>query len=183
MRNVRPAVLVASSLFIAGCTLFDHAYRPPHAPKSEAANVRFPWGTPRERVVLSGTWLRAVTMAMDDFLPAEAAERVKPGSEEAACLARRNSWYLEAFTWSPVEASDAGDGGAAEVGDGESSGESDGGGEDGFAQPGMLQAPSIIYVSISLRPDACDFGGSVLLDAGALYAIDTVNWRILAVHH
>ena len=191
MRNVRPLLLVASLLLTASCALLGSAYRPPRAPRSEAEKVKFPWGTPKEVVVLSGAWLRAVTMAMDDFLPAEAVERAKAKGGEAACLARRDSWYAEAFVWTPGEASDAGDGGdgrAVESGGmsdsgADAGGAADAGHADAFAQPGMPMSPPIIYVSISLRPEACDFGGSVLLDAGGIWAIDTVNWRILATRH
>ena len=189
MRNLRPILLVSALSLAAGCALLDRTYRPPHAPKAEAAKVKFPWGSPREVVILSGVWLRAVTMALDDYLPEEGAERARGEDEMAACMARRDSYYVEAFVWSPrgaSDAGDAGDGGAAKVESGGSNPEVDAGYQmdsghgDAFAQPGMPKTPPIIYVSISLIAD-CGFGESPLLDAGALYAIDTVNWRILAI--
>ena len=48
---------------------------------------------------------------------------------------------------------------------------------DAVAVPG---GEGLMYVEIVLRPEACDMGGEVLLDAGGLYAIDTRSWRILS---
>lgn len=39
---------------------------------------------------------------------------------------------------------------------------------------------SVVFVSISLRPETCDRSPSPLLDVGARYAVDTQAWRILA---
>jgi len=102
---------------------------------------------------------------------------------EGVCLARRDSYSVEAFVWSPGGASDAGesDGGEADPAGG-SRLEADAGYDHSIAQPGMPKNPPIIYVSIGLAID-CNPGGSPLMDVGALYAIDTVNWRILAIHH
>ena len=71
MRRFHPLLLVAASSLAASCALLTHAYRPPHASRAEAEKVKFPWGEPKERVTLTGVWLRAVTLAMDDFLPEE----------------------------------------------------------------------------------------------------------------
>jgi len=109
MRTRRPMLVIASLLIASSCALLTRAYRPPLAPKSVAAKVKFPWGWPRERVTLTGVWLRAVTMAMDDFLPAEEAERARAEDAEAVCLARRDSYDAEAYVWAPEEAKDAGD--------------------------------------------------------------------------
>ena len=171
MRSFRPILLVTTLLLAASCALLTRTHRPPRAPKSEAAKVKFPRGEPRERVELAGVWLRAVTMALDDYLPEEDAERGRGEGEEAACLSRRESWNVHAFVWSPRGPSDAGggeDGGEPDFAGGSSS------------EPGMPKAPPVVYVVISLLPDACDFGDSPSVDLGAIYAIDTVNWRILA---
>ena len=37
----------------------------------------------------------------------------------------------------------------------------------------------LLFVTISLRPDACDLGASPPLDLGATYAIDIQGWRIM----
>jgi hypothetical protein len=49
---------------------------------------------------------------------------------------------------------------------------------DVLASPG---AEGLVYVAITLRQAACHEEGEILLDMGALYAIDVKNWRILAV--
>jgi len=189
MRNRHPFGLLAVVLVVTSCALLTRPYRPPHAPKFEAEKVKFPWGTPSQRVILTGVWLRAVTMALDDFLPAEEAEK-KPESELDECLARRESYYVDAWVWSPRGSSDAGDGGSPGMdggmaSEGTTGPEHDGtyedaGEEDPFAQPGMPRDPPLIYVSILLRPGVCNLGESPLVDMGAVYAIDTINWRILA---
>jgi hypothetical protein len=42
-------------------------------------------------------------------------------------------------------------------------------------------AENLVYVEIVPRDGACDMGGDIVLDLGAVYAIDVKNWRILAV--
>lgn len=201
MRTVRPLLLVTTLTLGASCALLARTYRPPRAPESEAKKVKFPWGTPRERVILSGTWLRAATMALDDFVPPEEAERARGEGEEAECLAQRDNYVVWAWVWPPQD--DGGmDGGSPDSDGGSSSssdadagiepdagyseagyGYSDAGYHDAFDQPGMPKSPPIVYVSVFLLPGRCDLGGSPLMDMGAVYAIDTVNWRILAIHH
>jgi len=39
--------------------------------------------------------------------------------------------------------------------------------------------PRILFVSIDLRPGACDLGESPPLDTGGQYAIDTRSWKIV----
>lgn len=194
MRSFFSWLFISALSLAAGCALLSRPYRPPHAPKQEGARVKFPWGSPRETVFLTGAWLRAVTMALDDFLPEEEAELAKGEDPEGVCLARRDSYSVDAFAWSPGESSDASepDGGeASDAGqpDGGKVGPEaglpllpDGGYDYTIVQPGMPRNPPIIYVSIALAVD-CNPGGSPLMDVGALYAIDTVNWRILAIHH
>lgn len=46
------------------------------------------------------------------------------------------------------------------------------------ASPG---SKNLIWVSISLADGACTWGPGPILDMGATYAIDTTNWRVLAV--
>jgi len=64
MRNFRHVLLLTAVLFAASCALFSRPYRPPHAPKAEADKIKFHWGWPRKTAVLSGVWLRAVTIAL-----------------------------------------------------------------------------------------------------------------------
>jgi len=40
---------------------------------------------------------------------------------------------------------------------------------------------SLIWVNISLGDGACTWGSGPILDMGATYAIDTAQWRVLAV--
>lgn len=178
----RWAFLVTTLLLGASCALLTRSYRPPHAPASEAAKLKFPWGWPKERVTLNGVWLRAVTMAMDDFLPEEEAERAKGQGPEAACMSRRDSYDVEAWVWPGPGAGDAGAGEPMDAGSG-SVPEMDAGHDYELTQPGMPKAPPVIFVTIFLLPDACDFGESPPVDVGATYAIDTVNWRVLAIQH
>jgi len=186
MRSFRHVLLLTMALLAASCALFTRPYRPPHAPKSEAETIQFHWGWPRKTAVLSGVWLRAVTIAMDDFLPAEAAEG-RSEDEWEACLNRRENYHVEAWAWTPGEESDAGDGGAQESDGGMAldldAGVLDAGAPEAWTQPGMPKAPQIIYVVIGLLPGHCELGGSPVVDMAATYAIDTVGWRILAVHH
>lgn len=188
MRSFRALCVVMAISLAASCTFLTHAfrYRPPRAPQSEAVKVKFPWGEPRERMELTGAWLRAATMALDDFLPAQGAEH-PPESELDECLSRRDSFGISVFAWSPKAATDAGtldqagtDGGS--VDSQAAAAEDDAGEHSELTRPDMSKTPPVIYVSIYLVGD-CTLMGSPVLDAGAVYAIDTVNWRILAVHH
>jgi len=120
-------------------------------------------------------------MALDDYLPEEEAERALGKGAIAACLARRDSYDVDAFAWTPHGESDAGEEEADH--DGGSSAGADAGYDSSTAQPGMPRNPPVIYVAINLIVEACDFGESPPVDVGALYAIDTVNWRVLAIHH
>jgi hypothetical protein len=120
-------------------------------------------------------------MALDDFLPAEQAER-SPESELDECLARRENYLTEAWVWSPKGASDGGDGGQPDP-DGGFLSEHDAGEDDPWTPPGMPKAPPLIYVTVGLIPGHCELQGSPILDMAAVYAIDTVQWRILAIHH
>src|SRR4051812_31156161 len=101
MGNFRPLLLVTILSLATNCALLTRNYRPPHAPKSEAEKVKLHWGPPRERVILSGAWLRAATMAMDDFLPAEAAENARGEGEESECLAQRTTTWSGPGSGSP----------------------------------------------------------------------------------
>src|SRR5437868_11069729 len=170
MGTLRPALLVAILSLALSCALLTRSYRPPHAPQAEADQVKLQWGPPKDRVVLSGAWLRAAAMALDDFLPADEAEREGGEGDEALCLDQRDNYVVWAWERSLVVAGDA-DGGGAEVDGGQSSDDdggytSDSGHESAFEQPGMRRAPEIIYVSIFLLPGRCELGGSPLMDMG-----------------
>src|SRR4051794_2280206 len=167
----------------AGCAFLTRSHRPPHAPQTDAG-VELHWGIPKDRVILSGAWLRATTMALDDFLPADEAERAHEEGAEAECLAQRDNYVAWVWEWSPKEKEDA-DGGALEADGGVSQEDdagysTDSGYGDAFDQPGMRKTPAIIYVSVFLLPGRCQVDGAPLMDMGASYAIDTMNWQILA---
>ncbi|WP_224360514.1 hypothetical protein [Hyalangium versicolor] len=51
---------------------------------------------------------------------------------------------------------------------------------DVIAAPGP---EGIVFVEIYARPGACDMGLGPVLDFEATYAIDIVQWRILAIQH
>jgi hypothetical protein len=50
---------------------------------------------------------------------------------------------------------------------------------DVIASPGPQ---GIVFVEIYARPGVCEMGGGPILDFDAIYAIDVLTWRILAVH-
>ncbi|MFL5347880.1 MAG: hypothetical protein ACJ8AT_24075 [Hyalangium sp.] len=50
----------------------------------------------------------------------------------------------------------------------------------------MSAAPGfggLVFVQIWARPGVCEMGMGPVLDAGAYYAIDALQWRIVAVRH
>jgi hypothetical protein len=51
---------------------------------------------------------------------------------------------------------------------------------DVIAAPGPQ---GIVFVEIYARPGACEMGLGPVLDLEATYAIDVVQWRILAIQH
>jgi hypothetical protein len=187
MGTSRPLFLVSTLSLALSCALLTRSYRPPHAPKAEADQVNFHWGPPKERIILSGAWLRATAMALDDFLPAEDAESARGEGEESLCLAQRDNYVV--WAWGQPNAKLGGADGGSSESDGGMGLEEDGGSntdsgyDSAFDQPGMRPTPSIIYVSIFLLPGRCEVDGSPLMDMGATYAIDTVRWRIFAIHH
>jgi hypothetical protein len=68
----------------------------PHAPPEEAAKVQFPLEVPREgRRRIQGNMAAAIQLAMEDFLPPEAAPQPGP-VVPAPCLYRRESYDVTA---------------------------------------------------------------------------------------
>ena len=134
--------------------------------------------------MIDGRTLRATALAMDDFLP----ERAPPLPEDAdplsRCLARRESY--DVLVWRADEGMEpAVDGGSI---DSDAGADIDGGASDPSAprpaeDAGQRGSEEIIFVTIFLRGQACPEGDSPVVDAGGTYAIDTANWRILAIKH
>ncbi|WP_224372813.1 hypothetical protein [Hyalangium versicolor] len=84
-------VLLLCSL-LPGCALFRRPPRPVHAPPEEAAQVQFPLGLPeQERQIIRGNILRAVQLAMDDFLPWDTRPH-EGASPLELCLYRREAY-------------------------------------------------------------------------------------------
>jgi hypothetical protein len=161
---------VATMVVAGGCGLFRLSSRPPHASEAEAQRVRFPAFIPEERTVVDGRTLRAAALAMDEFLPEPAPPLPDDADPLSRCLARRDSY--DVLVWGGGGANEpAADGGAADPDAGASASSSSSEGQD------------VIFVTIFLRGGACPEGDSPVVDAGETYAIDVVNWRILAVKH
>jgi hypothetical protein len=83
---------LALFLCLPACALFQRPPRPAHATPAEAAGVEFPLAFPLDgRQLIQGTALRAVQLAMDDYLP---WDRKLPGGATPLqeCLFRRESY-------------------------------------------------------------------------------------------
>jgi len=90
--TVKRALLLLPCVFLTGCVLFQRPPRPIHAPPEVAAQVQFPLDLPKEqRLIIPGTILKAVQLAMEDFLP----WYVRPHREatpDEICLYQRESY-------------------------------------------------------------------------------------------
>ncbi|MFL5348381.1 MAG: hypothetical protein ACJ8AT_26595 [Hyalangium sp.] len=129
-------------LTLPGCVLLRHYPRPVHAPPEEAAKVEMPrFDPPAEgRQVITGPMLKAIQLAMDDFLPWDIQPH-KDASPREVCLYQRESY-------------------------------------DATAAPGP---EGIMFVRFTVRDGVCDMNGPPILDMGATYAVDVMQWRILSV--
>lgn len=161
------AAAVATMVAAGGCGLLRMTSRPPRASEAEAQRVTFPAFIPEERTVVDGRKLRAAALAMDDFLPEPAPSIPDDADPLSRCLARRDSY--DVLVWSGGGSIDpAVDGGSADPDAGSSSSNA---------------SQDIIFVTIFLRGGVCPEGDSPVVDAGGTYAVDAVNWRILAIKH
>lgn len=86
---VRPLLLL---VLFPTCALFQGYPRPTHASPEEASQFQFPVDVPAEgRQIIKGARLRAVQLAMDDFLPWD--HRPPPDATPLeACLFRREAY-------------------------------------------------------------------------------------------
>jgi hypothetical protein len=79
-------------MLLTACALFQRPPRPIHAPPEEAARVVFPLEFSKdERLIIPGTVLKAVQLAMEDFLP----WNVRPhrgATPDEVCLYQRESY-------------------------------------------------------------------------------------------
>lgn len=76
---------------LSACALFQRPSRPVHAPPEEAARVEFPLDLPKEeRLIIPGTVLKAVQLAMEDFLPWDVRPH-RGATPEEICLYQRES--------------------------------------------------------------------------------------------
>jgi len=152
-----------------GCMTLLHVFEQ-RPTREQLVHIPFPLPAARSKVEVSGVWLRAINLAMDDFLP--------PGKEAKtpadACLFERENYDVVVVEPERARAVEENDGGTgSEEIDG---GESD---LDGGQRQGPEQSKHLLYVIILLRADVCQQGDSPLMDAGATYAIDTERWRIV----
>jgi len=160
MRRLLAVLLLVVS---GGCTVLLRAFERRPA-REQLVRIPFPLPSAHSKVEVSGPWLRAINLAMDDFLP--------PGKEAKtpadACLFKRESY--DVVVVEPEKAPPPAE-------------EMDGGGDIQEPDGGQPAAPDrsehLLYVILLLRADACEQGDSPLMDAGATYAIDTEQWRIV----
>jgi len=91
---MRHSLLLSLCLFLPSCALFQHPFRPVHAPPEEAIQIMFPLELPAEgRQVIRGPMAAAIQLAMDDFLPRDVNPH--PGaSPDEVCLYRRESYDI-----------------------------------------------------------------------------------------
>ncbi|WP_342377883.1 hypothetical protein NVS55_01125 [Myxococcus stipitatus] len=61
--------LAALTLTLCGCHLFRSRPKPPVAPPEVAANIQFPTWSKDSSTTVEGPQLRALQIAMEDFLP------------------------------------------------------------------------------------------------------------------
>jgi hypothetical protein len=77
---------------LPACALFQRPPRPTHASPAEAAQVQFPLGLPEEgRQIIRGNMLKAIQLAMDDFLPWDTKPH-EGASPLERCLYRREAY-------------------------------------------------------------------------------------------
>ena len=83
-------------LLLPACALFQRPPRPVHAPQVEAASVEIPLALPLEgRQIVGGVMLRAIHLAMEDFLPWD--RKLPAGASPLQeCLYRRESYDVAA---------------------------------------------------------------------------------------
>jgi len=88
--------LLTLSLFLPACALFQRPPRPVHATPAETAGVEFPLALPLEgRQLVGGLMLRAIQLAMDDYLPWD--RKLPAGATPLQeCLSRRESYDVAA---------------------------------------------------------------------------------------
>ncbi|GHG99331.1 hypothetical protein [Comamonas sp. JC664] len=94
-------VLLPLLCILPACALLQKPPRPVHAPPEEAAAVAIPLAFPTEgRQVINGTTLRAIQLAMEDFLP---WDRKLPSDATPLyeCLNRRESYVVATAPASP----------------------------------------------------------------------------------
>ncbi|NOK00106.1 MULTISPECIES: hypothetical protein [Myxococcus] len=94
-------VLLPLLCVLPACAMFQRPLRPVHAPPEEAAAFEIPLALPTEgRQVISGTTLRAIQLAMDDYLPWD--RKLPSGATPLhECLNRRESYEVATAPVSP----------------------------------------------------------------------------------
>ncbi|AKQ66511.1 hypothetical protein A176_003423 [Myxococcus hansupus] len=94
-------VLLPLLCILPACALFQKPPRPAHAPPEEAATVTIPLAFPTEgRHIIDGTILRAIQLAMEDYLPWD-RKLPKNATPLYECLNRRESYVVAAAPASP----------------------------------------------------------------------------------
>nr|WP_163784347.1 hypothetical protein [Myxococcus vastator] len=94
-------VLLSLLCILPACALFQKPPRPVHAPSEEAAAVEIPLAFPTEgRQVINGATLRAIQLAMEDYLPWD-RKLPRDATPLYECLNRRESYMVAAAPASP----------------------------------------------------------------------------------
>ncbi|WP_141593518.1 hypothetical protein [Myxococcus sp. AB056] len=94
-------VLLPLLCVLPACALFQRPPRPVHAPPEEAAAFAIPLAMPTEGLqVISGTTLRAIQLAMEDYLPWD-RKLPKGATPLYECLNRRESYEVATAPASP----------------------------------------------------------------------------------
>ncbi|WP_224361097.1 hypothetical protein [Hyalangium versicolor] len=81
---------------LTSCALLKKPPRPVYAPEEEAAKVEFPLAASEDAVALDGVTLRAINLALEDFLPwdREPPRGTPPGD---VCFYQRDSYDFMAW--------------------------------------------------------------------------------------
>lgn len=90
---MKRAFVVLCCLTLPGCALLRRYPRPVHTSPEEAAKVEFPRFDPpaQGRQVVAGPMLKAIQLAMDDFLPWDIQPH-KGATAREVCLYQRESY-------------------------------------------------------------------------------------------
>ncbi len=91
----RTLLLLPLCVWLPACALFQRPPQPLYASPQEAANFTWPQMLPTEgHQTISGIWLAAIQLAMEDFLPWD-YKTPKDATPREVCLDKRYSYDAE----------------------------------------------------------------------------------------